>query len=96
MALNNRPKVSDGKRKPGRKGEQIIPNETRLRQYWETLKEHAKEGDPFSCAALIILTQEHKLVHTKLTDMALLCNMFQEQKYIGKKQGEDSGDDQIS
>jgi len=93
MALNNRPKVNDGKRKPGRKGEQVIPNETRLRQYWETLKEHAKEGDPFSCAALIILTQEHKLVHTKLTDMALLCNMFQEQKYIGKKDGEATHDD---
>jgi len=96
MALNSRPKIKDGKGKPGRKGEQIIPNETRLRQYWETLKEHAKEGDPFSCAALIILTQEHKLVHSKLTDMALLCNMFQEQRYIGKNKGEDAGDDKSS
>jgi len=71
------------KGKPGRKGEQIIPNETRLRQYWETLKDQAKEGDAFACAALIILTHEHKLTHTKLTDMALLCKMFQEQKNVG-------------
>jgi len=71
------------KGKPGRKGEQIIPNETRLRQYWETLKDQAKEGDAFACAALIILTHEHKLTHTKLTDMALLCNMFQEQGVTG-------------
>ena len=83
MALSNKPKLNDGKRKPGRKGEQIIPNETRLRQYWETLKDQAKEGDAFACAALIILTHEHKLTPTKLTDMALLCNMFQEQGVTG-------------
>ena len=71
------------KGKVGRKGEQIIPNETRIRQYWETLKDQAKEGDAFACAALIILTHEHKLTHTKLTDMALLCKMFQEQGVTG-------------
>ena len=71
------------KGKAGRKGEQIIPNETRIRQYWETLKDQAKEGDAFACAALIILTHEHKLTHTKLTDMALLCKMFQEQGATG-------------
>jgi len=89
--MAKKPHIPKSYKHPKPRSEQLIPNSKAIRNYWQYLKDGAKEGDYFATAALIILTREHTMALKDITDMAVLYRLFREES--GKVDDEEEDDE---